>query len=67
MLEKNDERIISVMMPCRISVYEKEDGKAYISLMNTAAMAAGMPASISEVMDAAAAETFEIVKMGINA
>jgi len=62
MLEKNDERIVSVMMPCRISVYEKEDGKAYIALMNTAAMAAGMPASIADAMQGAADETFEIVK-----
>ena len=34
MLEKSDERIASVMMPCRISVYEKADGKTYISLLN---------------------------------
>ena len=65
-MEKNDERIVSVMMPCRIAVYEKEDGKAYIALLNTSAMSAGMPASISEVMDAAAAETFEIVKAVIS-
>jgi uncharacterized protein (DUF302 family) len=25
--ELNDERIMSVMMPCRISVYLKDDGK----------------------------------------
>ena len=44
MLELNDERIISVMMPCRISVYEKDDGLAYISLINAGALAAGLPA-----------------------
>src|SRR5512133_2751135 len=42
MLEKSDERIVSVMMPCRISVYEKEDGKAYVALLNIAGMISGL-------------------------
>ena len=62
MLEKSDERIVSVMMPCRISVYQKEDGKAYVALINTSAMIAGMPSTIANVMKAASDETFEIVK-----
>jgi uncharacterized protein (DUF302 family) len=62
MLELNHERIISVMMPCRISVYEKEDGKAYVSLINAASLAAGLPDNIAKVMKAASDETFEIVK-----
>jgi uncharacterized protein (DUF302 family) len=66
MLEKSDERIVSVMMPCRISVYEKEDGKTYIALLNTSAMSAGMPDTIAEPMQAASDETFEIVKAVIG-
>jgi uncharacterized protein (DUF302 family) len=62
MLELNDERIISVMMPCRISVYEKNDGLTYISLINTGNLASGLPANIARVMETASAETFEIVK-----
>ena len=62
MLELNDERIISVMMPCRISVYEKEDGKTYIGLINAGEMAAALPENIASVMKAAADETFRIVK-----
>ena len=62
MLELNDERIISVMMPCRISVYEKEDGKAYVSLINAGELASGLPANIAGVMKEASDETFEIVK-----
>lgn len=62
MLEKNHERIVSVMMPCRISVYEKEDGKAYVALMNTSAMSAGMPPTIAEAMQGAFEETYGIVK-----
>ena len=62
MLELNDERIISVMMPCRISVYEKEDGHAYVSLINAGELASGLPANIAGVMKEASDETFEIVK-----
>ena len=63
MLELNDERIISVMMPCRISVYEKDDGLTYVSLINAGEMASGLPASISSVMKKASDETFEIAKI----
>jgi uncharacterized protein (DUF302 family) len=63
MLELNDERIISVMMPCRISVYEKDDGLTYVSLINAGEMASGLPASIAGVMKEASDETFEIAKI----
>jgi len=66
MLELNDERIMSVMMPCRISVYLKDDGKTYTALLNGAEMSAGMPAKIANVMKAASDETFEIVKSVIG-
>jgi uncharacterized protein (DUF302 family) len=62
MLELNDERIISVMMPCRISVYEKDDGKTYVGLINAGELAASLPANIASVMKAAADETTEIVQ-----
>lgn len=62
MLELSDERIISVMMPCRISVYEKADGKTYIALINAGSMAKELPGNIASVMKAASDETFEIVK-----
>ncbi len=66
MLEKSDERIVSVMMPCRISVYEKEDGKTYIALLNTAAMSEGMPESIAGAMKGASDESFDIVREVIS-
>jgi uncharacterized protein (DUF302 family) len=62
MLEKSDERIVSVMMPCRISVYEKADGKIYVSTLNGRMFASGMPESIRGVMISAADEVEEIVK-----
>lgn len=62
MLELNDERIMSVMMPCRISVYLKDDGITYVALVNGAALASGQPGTIARVMKEASDETFEIVQ-----
>jgi uncharacterized protein (DUF302 family) len=61
MLELNDERIISVMMPCRISVYEKNDGRVYIALLNGSSFASGLPDNIATVMEQASDETFKLV------
>ena len=61
MLEKSDERIVSVMMPCRISVYEKEDGLTYVATINASLLAGNMPASVRDVMVKAAEEVEEIV------
>lgn len=66
MLELNHERIFSIMMPCRISVYEKEDGKAYVALLDTSSMSVGMPEAVVDAMTAASNETFEIVDKVIH-
>ncbi len=62
MLELNHERIMSVMMPCRISVYEKDDGKTYATVIDGAGLSEGLQANIANVMKAASDETIEIVK-----
>ncbi len=61
MLEKNDERIVSVLMPCRISIYLKEDNKTYIAMINGVQLAAGIPESVREVMIAATHEINQLV------
>ena len=66
MLELNNERIVSVMMPCRISVYEKEDGKTYVALLNMAAMSAGLPLTVVDAVTGASEETVEIVQSVIG-
>ena len=66
MLEGSDERIVSIMMPCRISIYEKEDGKTYIALLDPKDMAAGMTDKVKTAMTAASDETFRIVKQVIG-
>jgi len=62
MLEKSDERIVSVMMPCRISVYEKADGKIYVATVNVKSFTTGQQENIQKVMTEAADEIEDIVK-----
>ncbi len=66
MLEKNDERIVSVMMPCRISVYMKDDDKTYVSLVNTSAMASGMPENINKIITEASGEIDDLLESVIG-
>lgn len=60
-LAKSDERVVSSLMPCRVAIYEKDDGKVYISRMNSGLMASTMTGIIPEVMDDAATENEEIL------
>ena len=59
-LKANDERIVSSLMPCRVAIYEKEDGKTYLSRMNSGLMSSMMGGLIAEVM-ADAAEENEVI------
>lgn len=60
-LDKDDERLVSSLMPCRVSVYEKSDGKVYISRMNTGVLAKSFGGVIEEVMQASTDEIEEIL------
>ncbi len=50
MLSVDELRIYSNMMPCRLSVYEKADGKTYVSRMNSALFASQIGGVVEEVM-----------------
>ena len=43
-------KIYASMMPCRIAVYEKEDGCVYLSRMNNGAFAGLIGGTVEEVM-----------------
>ena len=60
-LSQSDEKIVSSMMPCRISVYEKEDGSVWISRMNSGFLAKPMSPVIRKTMSAAAADVEKII------
>ncbi|GAB6039912.1 DUF302 domain-containing protein [Endothiovibrio diazotrophicus] len=54
-LLKNDaSRIFSILMPCTITVYKKDDGKTYVGTMNAGLM--GKLFGIGEIMDQVAAD-----------
>ncbi|MDH5394086.1 MAG: DUF302 domain-containing protein [Gammaproteobacteria bacterium] len=47
-LKQGGTRILSILMPCTITVYKKDDGKTYIGLMNSALM--GKMFGVGDVM-----------------
>lgn len=62
LLALNSERIISVFMPCRISVYEKANGKTYVATIDGRILAADQPANVADIMIAVSDEIFDILK-----
>jgi len=60
-LKESEERFASSMMPCRISVYEKEDGSVWISRMNSGVVARAMSKIIRKSMTDAAADVELII------
>ena len=41
------------MMPCRISVYEKNDGKTYVAILNSGMMTQGVSDPVAKAIQAA--------------
>ncbi len=65
-LKENNERIVSSLMPCRISIYEKNDGKVYISRMSSGEMSKIFGGIVEEMMSQASSETEQIINEIIN-
>lgn len=65
-LETDDDRIVSSLMPCRISVYMKSDGKTYLSRMNTSFLSKSMGGIIDEVMRDSSEEVEQIISEILN-
>ena len=67
MLQGDEERLVSSMMPCRVAVYVKSDGRTYISRMNSKLLFKGMNKQVRSTMKAAFTEMEEIIsKLVIN-
>jgi uncharacterized protein (DUF302 family) len=49
-LEDDEARFLSVMMPCSIAVYEKTNGKTYIATMNSRLMGRLFGGTVAKVM-----------------
>jgi len=55
-LKKDENKIISTMMPCTISVYEKSDGKTYIGTMNAGLMGKMFGGDVAQIFGVEVAE-----------
>jgi len=54
-LKEDANKVISVMMPCTISVYEKSDGQVYVGTMNAGLLGTMFGGTVAEVMGGAVA------------
>lgn len=64
-MAKDSTRILSILMPCTITVYKKDNGKTYIGMMNAGLM--GQMFGVGDVMSHVAADqkifvTFDATK-----
>lgn len=60
-LNSDEVRSVSALMPCRVAVYEK-DGKTYVSMLNAGLFSKFMGKKVSSVMGAASAENEQILE-----
>lgn len=59
-LNNDDVRVVSALMPCRVAVYEK-GGKTYVSMLNAGLFSKFMGKKVSSVMGAASDENIQIL------
>ncbi|TVQ15394.1 MAG: DUF302 domain-containing protein [Balneolaceae bacterium] len=60
-LKLDDERIVAPLMPCRVAIYEKSNGKTYITRMDSELMAKPFGGVINDVMQKAASEIEDVI------
>lgn len=65
-LERDKERIVSALMPCRISVYLHSDGKVFISRLNAHKLSGNTEGIINTVMAESAAEIEKIIQKALQ-
>lgn len=61
-LKNDEERIVSPLMPCRIAIYKRSNGKTYFSRLNSGLIAKPMMGVVPEVMKIAATEIELLLK-----
>lgn len=49
-LKEDEHRILSILMPCKVTVYKKQDGKVYIGTMNAGLMGHLFGPTVSTIM-----------------
>ena len=49
-LKDDDTRVLSLLMPCSISVYKKDNGKVYVGMMNSGLMGQLFGSKVANIM-----------------
>ena len=62
LLKDDETRALSILMPCTITVYKKDNGKTYITLMNSGLMGQLFGANVAKIMAEVAKDQAEFVK-----
>jgi uncharacterized protein (DUF302 family) len=62
-LKEDTVRFLSILMPCKISVYKKQDGKTYIGTMNAGLMGMMFGPLVGEVMGKVAEDQKQFLVM----
>ena len=60
-LAEDEYRLVSSMMPCRVAIYQKADGKTFVSRMNTGLLSRIFDKTVRDVMAQATQETNKIL------
>jgi len=61
-LSNDEDKIVTSMMPCRVSVYKKENGEVIVSRMNTGLVSSLFGGNVSTVMAEATNDTEKMLK-----
>ena len=59
-LTSDEDKVVTSMMPCRVSIYKKENGEVIVSRMNTSLISQLFGGNVSSAMDHATKDTEEI-------
>ena len=62
LLKEDETRALSILMPCTITVYKKDNGKTYITLMNSGLMGKMFGQKVGEIMGEVAKDQAEFVR-----
>ncbi|MDH5570434.1 MAG: DUF302 domain-containing protein [Gammaproteobacteria bacterium] len=65
-LKDDDTRILSILMPCTITVYKKDNGKTYIGMMNAGLMGQMFGSKVGEIMGYVAADQMKFIEFDPN-
>lgn len=65
-LNEDSVRFLSILMPCKISVYKKNDGKVYIGTMNAGLMGKMFGPLVGDIMSQVAADQQKFLVMDPN-